>query len=248
MKITTIFLILLLTVATYATGETKDSAALEIKIQEVEHQLIKSGLSEEFAHATVQTMVQGRFTTEQVAQVVQQMAIADPLGISRRALGDKIREGVIKNVPTENIVEAVVKVRNRYELAEKYVAEIDQPGNVGLARHYVDSLAAGLTERDANQLTVALQARIRQLSNKNRFRLSNETLITARDMVRQNISSGTTAGVIRSALEHGYSEEDMQRVRSHFEKMDGNWENAALQTQSAIDRGLRAGDLDGLGG
>ena len=247
MKITTIFIVLLLSFAAHAADKDIYKPASQQKLQEVEHQLIKSGISKDYAHETVQAMVQGRFTTQQMERASQQMAFADPLGISRRALGDKIHEGVIKNIPPENIVTALVKVRNRFELAENFVTDLGYPGNALLARHYVDCLAAGLTVKDAHQLSVALQARIRHQSNKNRFRLSNEAMLTARDMVRQNISSHTTVGVLSSALQQGYSGEDMQRVRNRIGKMSGNLERGALSIGAAIDQGAKAGEVESIG-
>ncbi|MFT5700037.1 MAG: hypothetical protein ACI8ZB_002908 [Desulforhopalus sp.] len=247
MKIITLLITLLLSMAVHASAEQLSQPIAQQKLREVERQFIKNGISEENAHATVQAMVQSRFTLEQMVQVNRQMAPDDRLGIINRAMRDKIHEGIAKNVPPENILAATIKVRNRFELAEKFAHDIGQQDNALLANHYAHCLVAGLTVQDANQLAVSLQARVRNQNNRNSGRLALETLLTARDMVRQKISSATTVGVLQSALKQGYNGEEMLTLRHYMGKMNGDVEKSAMRIGAAIQRGAQAGELEGLG-
>ncbi len=246
MKRIALLIVLLLAVAAHAEETPVAAPATQEQLQKVEQQLVQSGVSEADAQATMRAMMQARFTGEQMVQAGRQIVSDDHLGITGQAVRAKIHEGVAKGVPPEAILSATARVRSRMEYSGKLAAELQENNNASLVATYADCLAAGLTEQHAQQLTTALKSRTGTPGSSN-LSLTTETLLTAREMVRRNISSATTSGVLGSALGHGYNERDMHTLRQSFAGSSGDLENTARRFGAAIDQGVRAGELQGLG-
>lgn len=246
MKRTTLIIVLLLAAAAHAE-EQLTNPALQEQLQEVSRQLVRSGIPEDEAQTTVRAMIRARFTVEQVVRAGKQMASDDRRGITGQAVRDKIHEGVAKGVPPENILSAAEKVRSRLEYSAKLAVELHETNTMSVVTAYADCLAAGLTEQHAHQLTNAIKARAGTPGNSSSQSLTMETLLTAREMVRRNISSATTVGVLESALARSYNGEEMRSLRKSLAGSSGDPENTARHFGTAIDQGARAGELQGLG-
>jgi hypothetical protein len=240
-----VLLIVVLLTATVHAGEPPDNESFpDENIRAVEHRLVESGLRQEDAQATVRAMVEARFTAEQMVRAGRQITSGGGQGLTARAVRAKIHEGIAKGVNPETILLATTKVRNRYEVAEKFASKLKQTELAGI---YADSLAAGLSEKDAQRLTVALQARKRTPGKSESRNLGIETLATARDMVRQGVSSGTTSEVLETALTQGYSEKNMRTIRHTLANNSrDNLEEAARHIGTAISQGTRAENLQNL--
>lgn len=247
MKRIALMLVLFLTVAAHAEEQSMDAQALQEQLQAVERQLVRSGIAEADARATVRAMIQARFTVEQVVRAGKQLAADDLPGITGQAVRDKIHEGVAKGVSSENILSATERVRTRVLFASKLAVELNEANKGQVVSAYVDCLAAGLTEQHAHQLAKALKAKTGTPGSIGSQSLTMETLLTAREMVRRNISSATTTGVLGSALDRGYNDKEMRTLRQSLAGSSGDPENTARHFGAAIDQGVRAGELQGLG-
>ncbi len=239
-------MVLLLPVMVHAGEAPGDAAGVHETFRAVENRLIRDGLPQADARATVQAMAGAHFTREQMVRAAEQMTEGNYPGRTTWAVREKIHEGIAKRVPPETILAASAKVRDRYGFAEKMAVKLKQPD---LAETYADCLAAGMSKQDAQKLTGALLAGSRRLGTIDGPRLAAETLITARDMVRQGISSRTTSEVLGAALRKGYSKEGMRTIR-HTLAGDtrDNMERSARQLGAAIDHGVQAGELSGISG
>jgi hypothetical protein len=246
MKIRVLLLLVLWTVPAHAGEPTDNASVVPERFRELERQLVRSGLLQEDAEATVQAMVRAKFTEEQVVQAGKQMVIDDRETITTMAVRAKIHEGIAKDIPPETILAATARVRDRYQLAGKLASDLSASRKSQLTGTLADSLAAGLTEHEVRQLNTALRTRTKNLADNQTQDLVGQTLLTARDMVRQHISSKTTADVLNSALSRGYSGEDMHTLRKSLGGFTNNDpENTARRLGVAIDQGVRAGELQG---
>lgn len=241
-----VLLIVVLLTATVHAGEPPDNEfPPDENIRTVEHLLVQSGLRQEDAQATVRAMVEAHFTEEQMVRAGKQIASDDAQDLTARAVRAKIHEGIAKGVNPETILLATTKVRNRYEIAEQFALKLKQAELIGL---YADGLAAGLSENDAQRLTEALQARKNTPGKSESRELALETLTTARDMVRQGVSSRTTSEMLETALTRDYSEKNMRTLRHTLTvRSRNNLEETARRIGVAINQGVQAENLNNHG-
>jgi len=236
-----LLMVMLLTVTAHAGEKPGNDVALHENLKTVERQFVESGLQPEDAQATVRAMVRAHFTEEQMVRAGRQVASGGGRGLAAGAVRAKIHEGIAKGVAPETILKATSKVKNRYDVAEKLASKLKQTELAGI---YADCLAAGLSEKDARKLTAALQARKNTPGKSESRNLAVETLVTARDMVRQEVSSKTTGKVLENALRRGYSEEEMRTLRHTLAgNTRGNLEESARHIGAAIEDGDRHGEL-----
>jgi hypothetical protein len=247
MKRIAVLIVLLLSVAAHAEAQPMEAPALRIQLQEVERHLVRGGITEGDAQAMVRAMTDARFTVEQMVRASKQLVSDDSRGITGPAVRDKIHEGIAKGIPPEAILAAAARVKNRQEYASKLAADLRETNKMQVATAYADCLAAGLTEQHAHQLNNALNARTETPGGVGSQSLVTETLLTAREMVRRNISSTTTIGVLESALDRGYGDKEMRTLRQSLAGSSGDPENNAKRFGAAIDQGVRGGELQGLG-
>lgn len=242
-----IMLMVFLLVASLVHGEEYQSntSPSQAEVEAVERQLVQSGLLEEEARTMTRAMVRAGFTEEHMVQFGKQIPSGSHQRVITEAIRDKVHEGVAKKAPPEAILIATERVRNRYQNAIGLTEKLDQKNQVQITRAFADCLAAGLTRQDARIITDAIQQRTKT-SKKigSRKNLISETLFTGRDMVRQGISSETTADLLRIALEHGYNEKSMRTLRHTLRNRKiENLEKTAKQYRWAIENGAQAGGL-----
>lgn len=255
-KIAVLLLFLLLSVAAYALAAHAEkppmnapmnAPAPEMRLEEVERRLARSGIKEVDAEAMIRAMTAARFTVQQMVRASEQLVLDKPGGLTVQAVKDKIFEGIAKGVPPEAIVTAAAKVKSRHEYASQLAAKLNETNTTQVATAYADCLAAGLSEQHAHQLANALHARVGTPGTAGSRNLAIETLLTAREMVRRRISSITTFEVLESALNNGFSEQEMRTLRQSLATGSGDPENNAKRFGNAIEQGVRAGELQGLG-
>jgi hypothetical protein len=251
-KITVLLLFLLLSVAAYALAAHAEeppmnAPASEMRLEEVERHLARSSLTQGDAQTMIRAMTDARFTVQQMMRASEQLVLDETGGLTVQAVKDKIFEGIAKGVPPEAIVTAAAKVKSRHEYASQLASKLNETNTTQVAIAYADCLAAGLSEQHAHQLTNALYARVGTPGTAGSRNLAMETLLTAREMVRRRISSATTFEVLESALNNGFSEQEMHTLRQSLAAGSGDPEDNAKRFGNAIEQGVRAGDLQGLG-
>ena len=197
------------------------------------------------------TMDTAGFSAEQVLRVQSMIKTAQQQGLPADAVSSKVYEGIAKHVNPDRIVQALERVTSRYEYGytlawrltkrEKQAVELGNTMSAGIA--------AGLTRQDAEKLVNRLQLRSGQMNRNELFLLAEETMLTARDLSRQGVSSATTAEVVGKAVQKGFAASEMHTMRSTFSRqgVDGNRESLARNYGTAIDHGVQAHDLEGLG-
>ena len=247
MKRVILGVILLLAAAVHAE-ELPTTPAMQEQLRDVERQLVQNGLAEADAREMVQALVRAHFSQEQLVQAGRQLAADDRSGLTRQAVRAKIHEGIAKGVTPDTILAATEKVRSRMAYADKLAAELHGKDTVSFVGIYADCLAAGLTEQDAHRLTDALNARRTAPGESENRSLTLEALLTAREMVRRRVSSETATAVLQSALGHNYSGDGLRSLRRSLAGKSGDLENTARTFGAAIDKGMHAGELQGLGG
>ncbi len=242
MKLSLYLVIVLLASTVHGATPPGEGPILQEELRAVQRLMIASGIAQEDAQVTLQAMVQARFTAEQIVRAGRQFTQGDQQLANAQAIREKIHEGIAKKVPAETVLAATAKVRSRYALAEHLAAELAVTNRRELVTLYAAGLAAGLSDQGAGQLTAALRSVGDQNANS-AGELAAEILLTARDMVRQNISSPATVDLLEKALRQGYRQEDISSLRHSLAGMQGELERNAQRIGAAMDRGMRGGDL-----
>jgi uncharacterized membrane protein YgcG len=198
--------------------------------------------------ALVRTMNEAKFSTDQLKQVQTMIETARQQGLPADALSSKVHEGVAKNIDPDRIIEALDRVTDRYHYSYSLAYKItrDKKQAVELGNTMTAGIAAGLRRQDAEKIVDSLQARSRKLNSEQElYRLTEESMLMARDMSRQGISSATSAEVIGKAVQKGFAAKEMQTMRHTFNKqaVHANRESLARGYGAAIERGMQANEL-----
>jgi hypothetical protein len=246
MKIRVAVLIVLLATTTAMAGE-KTAAQAQVapdRMEGIAEQLIKKGIRPDTAESAVQTMMRAGFTAEQMTLVAETMPAGnDQIPVAEPILA-KIHEGAAKGATPAAILTAVERVRNRFQLSARLTAELGQPGDRQLIAFLADCLAAGLSGHEAEQISATLRTRNRTMNEGESRALTVQTVLTARTMVRQGVSSVTAAQVLTDALAHGYDSHRMIALRQALDRSgSGSLENTARRFGAAIRQGAQAGEL-----
>ncbi len=195
------------------------------------------------------TMDSAGFSEEQVLQVQSMIKTAQQQGFPVNAVSGKVYEGISKHVDPDRIVQALERVTSRYEYCHALALKLTnrEQKAARLGNTITAGIAAGLTRQDAEKLINSLQSRSRQMNRDELYLLAEETMLTARDMSRQGVSSGTTAGVVSQAVQKNFAAGEMRTMRNTFSRqgVQGNRESLARNYGTAIGHGVQAGDLEG---
>jgi len=212
--------------------------------------LVRAGMTDADAASMVNSMVDARYSGEQMAVIGQQVQAAAGERSTQEAVVSKIREGMAKRVGAEGIVKATDRVRERYGFAMQTAKTLTKAQSASLGGIIADSLSSGLSQQDTNQIAQGLQARSEQMDKERQSALVAETMLTARDMVRLGVTSPVTAEVVGEALARGYDEASMQTLRQTFnaQRMQGNMDQVAQRFGLAIRQGVSARDLSAHAG
>lgn len=188
------------------------------------------------------------FSSLQIQQVQGIVKTAQQQGLPAEAVTSKVFEGIAKHVDPDRIVQALQRVTSRYQngysLARKLTTKDKQA--VKLGNTLTAGMAAGLTRDDANKLINELKSRSSRMDRNDFYLLAEETMLTARDLCRQGVSSATTAEVVGKAVQKGFAAKDMHTMRNTFSRqgVHGNRESLAKNYTAAIDHGMQAHDLE----
>jgi hypothetical protein len=246
MKIRVAVLIVLLVTTTAMAGEKTTAQALVApdRMEGIADQLIKKGIRPETAESAVQTMMQAGFTEEQMTLVTGMVPAGNDQFPDAEPILAKIHEGAAKGATPAAILTAVERVRNRYQLSARLTAELGQPGDRQIVTSLADCLAAGLSGHEAEEISAALRTRNRTMNEGESRALTIQTVLTARTMVRQGVSSATATQVLTDALAHGYDSQRMIALRQALDRSgSGSLENTARRFGAAIRQGAQAGEL-----
>lgn len=207
--------------------------------------LVTIGMNETDASGLAQHMAEAGFSGTQMSHIGQQLQAAQGEGETQRAMINKVQEGLAKRVGPEGIVNAVIRVRERYTLAMQMAQNLAKQRPAALGATIAEAMSSGLAHHDADSIAHALQTRAQQMNQASQQALASQTMITSRDMVRMGVSSDLTSEVVREALAQGYDAAAMEQVRQAFDahKNTSDMNQIARQLGLAVHRGVKAGEL-----
>lgn len=183
------------------------------------------------------------FTPDQINALTALVPTEDDQHVTAMAMYNKVLEGMAKGVQPDRIVKASQRVKERYAYASALSRDLELNTRQPATQLYADCLAAGLTREDVAKISTALHRENR--ADNPSTQLVKETLTTARDMVRQGISSTATAGLMEAALINGFQHEEMRRLRHSFRYSDLNdVHEKANRYRHAIASGVQMGELE----
>ena len=246
MKNIILIIVLLFTGAAQAEERSVSAPALQTQLGAVERQMVLAGVPQDDVQRALMAMEQARFTHQQIVQagtIVQSTSRPD---IAGTAVLNKIHEGIAKGIPSGTILMAATRVSSRFNAATQLAAALAGADDTALIHTYADCLAAGLQEQHAFQINSALKTRTANAGTDTALALTQQTLLTARAMVRRNISSESVAGLLQSALSAGYTDRGMIALRQHISLHSTDLETSVQRLNTALRQGVHADELGSL--
>lgn len=211
------------------------------ELQASTRNVVQAGLEQEDAVLMTRAMMQAQFEERQIVQAQHIIATTLEKNLPVEPAMNKAYEGLAKQVPAPSIVRAMERVTSRYEHAYALAGQLSRQQETvdKLGRSMATGLAAGMTREDMEQLVRQLRSRERQMERAELQKLASESLLTARDMARQGVSSGTAAQTVNRAVQKGFGEQEMRSMRSSFMSRDrqGSAESLAKSYSNAIAAG-----------
>ena len=193
-------------------------ATVSEQIRTQTREMIRAGVPADTAVEMTRSMIQHRFRDEEALQAQRQVIAACEEGLPHEPLINKLQEGLAKQVPPENVVKAMETVRERYQYTYRYARQItaDPAQQKVLGKAMAQGLAAGMQSRDMERINAQVQERIRLRTCDDCPQLALESALAARDMVRLGVGSQNAGEVVCRALENGYGDPEMHRMRHQF--------------------------------
>jgi hypothetical protein len=179
-------------------------------------QLIQSGLNRDSTIDVTRAMLKHKFTQPQVIKAHQVMLEAHQQGLPPGPVINKAFEGMSKHVQAGRVISAMVKVKARYAFALQQAVQLmgEKTRTDQMVHIIASALAAGLNQKGTEAITRGLQGRSKGLSADQKDDLSIETFKMARDMARLGVISSQTETLVSQALQHQFTANQMQNLRS----------------------------------
>ena len=177
--------------------------------------LVAAGLAPEIARKAVQAMIRSNFSPKQMQVVNQTIRTAHRQGLPTETLAAKLMEGYAKQATAAMIVRAVDHVADRYAFAYTTAHRLaaNDRQRAALGDIMVTGMAAGLTHQNMAMVVDRLETRARQMKSEQGMLLTQETLLTARDMARQGIAPDRIVQVVSRAVAQGLNADALRQAR-----------------------------------
>ena len=104
--------------ADYVDDKLPDGTSAQIK--EGARQIIDLGVKRRHVVKITKRMIKSNFDEKQIVAAYDVLIAARKKGLSEDPLMDKLNEGIAKEVQPDKIIQAMEKVRGRYETASRY--------------------------------------------------------------------------------------------------------------------------------
>lgn len=227
-------------------GALGDQATEQVRASTRE--MIRIGMPEDDSLRFTREMIQHRYQDREIlaAHTIVREMVRE--GLPGRAAMDKALEGMAKQVRAQDTIRAMEQVRSRYSHAYRQAGEItgQGPASASLGDIMAEGMAAGMTEADVEAIKLRLQDRQRSMTRDEIHRLSHESFMAAREMVRRGAGGRAASEVVCQALQQAYGAGDMQRLRLSFMHQSRTGDPAGLAAQYAAQIRSGAG-AEGLG-
>ena len=216
------------------------------RIKESARQVIKVGVENHGVIKMTQTMLENNFREQQILEAHEILMEARRANLPEEPIMDKLHEGVAKQVGTESIIQAMERVRSRYETASRYAFRYSEDGEQArvMTREIAECMTAGMGEGDIDRIMEMLQKR--ELKRDEAADLATETFKTARTMALTGVESRNIADVVDNAFQRGYTAGEIEKLGNAFmihARTSSSPSDLAESYSSAIRRGLTADSL-----
>ncbi|MGD9948309.1 MAG: hypothetical protein AB7U29_07495 [Desulfobulbus sp.] len=211
-------------------------------------QMVGLGLTEGVADALASAMIKAQFTGDEAKQIIGQLHLVENDREALAAIAGKVHEGIAKRATANAIIHAVTRVRERQALAKATAQSLAAQHQKELSPIVADALVSGLRQTEVGQISQGLRARIQGLGKEDAFRLTMETMMTVRDMVRYGVPPTTATSVAVKALSQGYGVEDMNMLRRlvNDQRMQTDMGAVSQRILQGLNKGIRSGEMRGF--
>jgi biopolymer transport protein ExbD len=216
------------------------------RIKESARQVISLGVENKGVTKMTQIMLENNFREQQILEAHEMLMKAKRANLPEEPIMDKLHEGVAKQVRAENIIQAMEKVRSRYETASRYALRYAEDGERArvMTREIAECMTAGMGEGDIERIMEMLQKR--RLKRDEAADLATETFRTARSMALTGVASRNIADVVDSAFQKGYGAGEMKKLGNAFliqARTSSSPSDLAASYSDAIRHGTTANGL-----
>ena len=194
------------------------SSNTPLRIKESARQVIQLGIKDQAVIKMTRTMLENNFSQEQVIAGLELLIKTKKQNLSEDPVINKLHEGIAKKVGAENILQAMEKVRSRYEVATTYVQDMktDAERTRVLTDQMAECMAAGMDKNSINKMMEMLQQKTRNASKDEAYSLNENTLKTARTMARSGVNSKDIVDIVNNAFQRNYNSAEMEKLGNAF--------------------------------
>jgi len=220
MKSTYVFFIVVLVFSTwvYADEPPPLSTQAQERVRQLTREMNSQGIPEAQAQRMFTLMHQQRYQEQNIVRAQQTIQNAAQEDLPTEPLMSKAMEGMAKQVPEEQVIAAIERVRERYRYSYRQARSLsaDRKTIGPVAEAIADSLAAGMTDQEMDRIMTQLQVRTRQQTRNQADDLSMQTMQTVRSMVRLGGKSTDVSDTVCQALQNRYTSRNMEQLRHRF--------------------------------
>jgi len=213
--------------------------------------MIQSGIDTDNAIRMTKLMLQNQFSLEQTLRAQRVIMNAQKEDLPIEPIMNKAYEGMGKEVPAKNIVQAMERVRARYASAYEQAGVLTKERSQvrAIGNTIAKSFTAGMNQKDIQGIMERLQERTQQMTQSQTMELAKESFKAARDMARLGLSSKTTTNLVCLALQNDYTAGKMKNMRNSFmaQSRSSNPTPFANSYSNAIKGGKSADSLGDSG-
>lgn len=218
-----------------------------VQVKEKARQVIRLGVENHGVVKMTQTMLQNRFTEQQMIRVYGIVGEAKKNGLSEEPLMNKLHEGVGKRVQSENIIMAMEKVKERYQSASKYANQMSRNREQSeiLTGHIAECMSAGMSDDSIGKIGRML-GNLKTQNNREKSSLEIQTLMTVKTMSRLGANSASVTDAVDTALRNGFDQNKMMRLEKAFvfqARAKHNPSNIAENFSRGINEGMSVDDM-----
>jgi len=202
-----------------AFAEEADEGLHNMPAEQQQHKsTIQSRIHSKEGIMMLQNSLRSRFGEEFALKAQLMIGKAKEEGLPVEPIMEKAYEGMAKGVQAEKILQAMNKVRNRYQYADVHAKGFTEDKNDRnhIRNTIAQCLAAGLADNDVRNIAYKLRLRAQRMTNAEAVELAAEAFGAARDMVRLGASTMAATNAVGQALEHGYIAKDIKTMRDSF--------------------------------
>jgi len=257
-KIFFIIFLICFTPSPLLAGEVDEELPMDTsaRIKESAMQVISLGVENNALIKMTRSMIENHFMEQQILESYEILIKAKNEDLPEGPIMDKLYEGVSKNIQAGNIIQAMGKVRSRYETASNYAVSFlgDREQARIMTGNIAECLTAGVGTGDMDRIMEMLQQR--EMKRDKASELATETLKTARDMARTGVESRDIIDVMDNAFRKGYGAGEIKKLGNAFmtqARTSSSPSDLASSYSNAIKQGATADSLmklspGGLGG